>query len=1138
MNNKEMEIGNIVETMSGNMIAKLNRIRLFLNEGRASVMVGAGFSRNAEKEAHVVMKDWNTLAEDIYVQLYAKKPTAKDLAFKTPMRLASLLAANVGRSGLDQVIKDSLPDDLIAPSKLHYQLMGLNWRDVFTTNYDTLLERAAEKAGRYYKVVTSKEMLLYKSSPRIIKLHGSFPDKTPFLMTEEEFRTYPADHPEFVNTVRQALVESVFCLIGFSGDDPNFTSWQAWLRDVMGDYACPTYLITFDEKYDDSFKKLMLSRGIEVLNLAEVKGLSDYKTALEFFFTYLGQKNKASWKPYVNYNWKVEDVDALIQQMKSVRESYPGWFVLPKEYYNHFRDMVTTFPCFQNVVDSITDNTTKGKLLFELDWRAETSLSLKDYDWYINCIEGLVEEYGDNRYSDEMMDLAISLLRIYRHHPEKSNKKEKLLSCLKRRLNNMTEVHKRRYYYTLAGNLLSELDYDALEQLLREWKPLKNDYDGIIYKALIIAETKGVTESSIMIGEALERISRMLLKESSEELLSRKAALEFLFSFYNDEKRPDIPPKYSFLVIGDSIMNSCRTSNPSDEGVEHGFAIGSERKTWNIYTGINPHFLYPYRFLLLCEKYGLPYGLPNNNVDHKLITEIIKYLSNFGIEYSIPIALRSGSRKVTETTFSRTVLEGLTHEQAEAMADRFLLMANNTAPTEALEYRIKEVLIPALCRLSTKASEEHKLDVFHVVFEHFKKDDNKAIEDVGILYDAIKPDSLPSVIDEVFSRDFELDLRGRDFPYPTIGYDAFVPYAGHADIVLNGLKSDNDDVILSVFSRMECLLNSKITDKQKAKIEKAVIEWRKNHKTNRYYWVSFTIVPAEKSELTDLRNGIGQMLDAILSTNYSFNGSSFEVSSLTAELKRLTELAEWLTNKQKTDLLKRIAKILCDNQLTISCDNSVGLMGGMHKFYVELFLEVRKLVQRIDYNNMDKEACKDLIDALALFIKCKFPVKSAMERLNNYSRAVKLNRMRETIEESIFDTDHVVMIDSLNALVHHAINGGNIQTVYQRIIHFCTTDITASTYNYIDALANSDLTKLSKTTKAELGKMMVALYMRIPKCNLMAEYKVDLIHSCIALLKMVQKETGTPSIKEASKLWMEYVNNPDVFDDVKRVYYE
>jgi hypothetical protein len=35
----------------------------------------------------------------------------------------------------------------------------------------------------------------------------------------------------FVNTVQQTLLEKSLCLIGFSGDDPNFLQWIGWIRD-------------------------------------------------------------------------------------------------------------------------------------------------------------------------------------------------------------------------------------------------------------------------------------------------------------------------------------------------------------------------------------------------------------------------------------------------------------------------------------------------------------------------------------------------------------------------------------------------------------------------------------------------------------------------------------------------------------------------------------------------------------------------------------------------------------------------------------------------------------------------------------------------------------------------------------------
>lgn len=154
--------------------------------------------------------------------LYSHDPQPYELEFKTPIRLASQVEASFGRNELDNLILRSLPDDAIAPGELHRNLLRLKWRDVFTTNYDTLLERAYLDAGVSYNVVTNKDTLLYERSPRIVKLHGSFPDIHPFIITEEDFRTYPNKYPGFVNTVRQALIESIFCLIGFSGDDPNF----------------------------------------------------------------------------------------------------------------------------------------------------------------------------------------------------------------------------------------------------------------------------------------------------------------------------------------------------------------------------------------------------------------------------------------------------------------------------------------------------------------------------------------------------------------------------------------------------------------------------------------------------------------------------------------------------------------------------------------------------------------------------------------------------------------------------------------------------------------------------------------------------------------------------------------------------
>lgn len=233
----------LCDALPSSLKMRLDNIKSYLNYKRdeqsqssASLMVGAGFSKNADKGTDVSMLDWNELGKKFFAKLYGHEPSAQELMFASPIKLATMVEAEFGHTILDKMIQDSLPDNNVFPNDLYKNLLNLPWHDVFTTNYDRLLEktRAVDGMKRQYHVVTNKETLIYTPSPRIVKLHGSFPNIHPYIITEEDYRTYPVKYPEFVNTVRQALIENLFCLIGFSGDDPNFLNWIGWLRDVMG----------------------------------------------------------------------------------------------------------------------------------------------------------------------------------------------------------------------------------------------------------------------------------------------------------------------------------------------------------------------------------------------------------------------------------------------------------------------------------------------------------------------------------------------------------------------------------------------------------------------------------------------------------------------------------------------------------------------------------------------------------------------------------------------------------------------------------------------------------------------------------------------------------------------------------------
>ena len=208
----------------------------------ASVMIGSGFSRNAIKPRSELddIPLWSDIAAQIVGNLY---PDIEPPPIDDPLRLAQQYMSTFGRSDLHRLLGQLVRDRSFIPGETHSRLLRLPWRDVFTTNWDTLLERASlEIAEPSYSVVEDIDQLPLVMQPRIIKLHGSFPSKFPLIFTEEDYRTYPTRYAPFVNTVQQAMMETIFCLIGFSGDDPNFLNWSGWVRDNLGEAAPKIYL--------------------------------------------------------------------------------------------------------------------------------------------------------------------------------------------------------------------------------------------------------------------------------------------------------------------------------------------------------------------------------------------------------------------------------------------------------------------------------------------------------------------------------------------------------------------------------------------------------------------------------------------------------------------------------------------------------------------------------------------------------------------------------------------------------------------------------------------------------------------------------------------------------------------------------
>ncbi|MEY2878142.1 MAG: hypothetical protein RLZZ15_522 [Verrucomicrobiota bacterium] len=329
--------------------------------GLASVMVGSGFSRNADpaRPGARAFPVWDglarSMAERIGLDQSDLPPKPRD-----PLQIAEMFCAMLGRAELHGLIERQVPDAEWNPGALHRRLLNLPWSDVFTTNYDTLLERTFSE--RNYRRIVSPKGLALTQSPRLVKLHGTLNTDGKLIATQEDYRRYPQTHAPFVNLVRQAVMETVFVLVGFSGDDPNFLEWIGWVRDILGEDAPKIYLCGV---FEDSAatRALLASRRVTPIDLSAVAAHCTtgdrHAFALDWFFAALesGKPGRAvKWAPRESpsierhpplpaarrftpfagrpnhsppQEFDVSQLKVAAVAWRAQREEYPGWHVAP-----------------------------------------------------------------------------------------------------------------------------------------------------------------------------------------------------------------------------------------------------------------------------------------------------------------------------------------------------------------------------------------------------------------------------------------------------------------------------------------------------------------------------------------------------------------------------------------------------------------------------------------------------------------------------------------------------------------------------------------------------------------------------------------------------------------------------------------
>lgn len=125
----------------------------------------------------------------------------------------------------------------IASSRIHNLIIDLNFKLIYTTNYDRWLEKAHDaREVSYTRIANVNDIArIKKSDVQIVKFHGDFDDDASIVLTETDyFRRMGFSDPIDIKFQADALAKSIL-FIGYSASDPNirlilFKLHEAWQK--------------------------------------------------------------------------------------------------------------------------------------------------------------------------------------------------------------------------------------------------------------------------------------------------------------------------------------------------------------------------------------------------------------------------------------------------------------------------------------------------------------------------------------------------------------------------------------------------------------------------------------------------------------------------------------------------------------------------------------------------------------------------------------------------------------------------------------------------------------------------------------------------------------------------------------------
>lgn len=1064
---------------------KLDHLRDLLNNGQASVMVGAGFSKNAEKEDGVCMADWKGLAKIFYRKVYGIEPKDDNL---NPIELASKVTAKYGREYIDELLERTLPDDKIYPGKLHQELVELSWADIYTTNYDTLLERADSSV--FYKLVKGEDDILQKIGPRIIKLHGSFPDTKPYVINEEDYLDYEDNHPKLVNEIRSTLIRTRLYLIGFSGDDPNFKRWLNWLKRVSKDIN-RVPINQFDTSGNPIAEADLIHKeytGINVISMLNLfKNIPEY---FSFIFRYLNEKQdeiNLDWKISVSYDllrkvrtFKISEGNFydtvnetelvnLIEIYRNIRESYPGWAFLPlSQFESGFEDL---FDYEISEAQQLVKRLNKDSLvdfIYEFEWRLRKAFyPISILPWFVSKCETLIKDADESDFinNEKLQTIAVALLNHYRltfdikSFDAISGKLASGILC-----SNSTELIN-RFRYETALQAVSQMDYERTLETLNQWHIDNDNYEGLLWKSALLIEINREEEAYKLLQQALTSLKNITMApDVKQSFYGVFLSIINLYSPYKGKYEAPEKIKSSFEIhsyfrlLKVRLYDALQKRQDRIEIRSHGFNLLDINKT-RAMDGINNRLQVKYasRIQMVWEQFGFPYRLGAMTINSQLMQLSCGTL----LKSSIPMMaftslLRAAQPDPSRNAITKESIASLDRDFANQWIDMILERAETVEDWDdstQFVYRLSIIILIVVSRLSAILDTDRVKRLIPFLLKIYTSQ-NRAYKNEYLIsaFNCLPENEQGFVVQLTAECPIPESDSNNDIWIPQGVETKYVYISNKAvELVLNGLSNPNIRISNHAYERAADIY-SYCNDAQKAKLDKAIKLWRiPNLSTEVNAIYSFNLVKPTEEDLIVINECIERAICGLRGKGESTKEDDGIIrfsGMVENDLSTILALSTFLSKEQTKELYSVLNQYLIQIVHSFEIEDSrLSPVFGPSK------LNDMNAIARIVIKCDSSLVCPEIIDNIyASFVKiyqAGYPRYMAIEKLNQKSPILD----ESNLFNDIFSTNEEVRSHALKYLSSKGFSS-NIKIwdeIWKKILFSSTPEI----IDYIKAIISA-----------------------------------------------------------------------------------